>query len=103
MHAAAYALVAYQTAYLKANYPVEFLAASMTLDVGNTDKLGQFRVELERQKIELLPPDIQKSEVYFSVETTDEESAVRYALAAVRNVAPQRGTAGAGTREKWGV
>ena len=86
-HAAAYALVAYQTAYLKANYPVEFLAASMTLDAGNTDKLGQFRVELERQKIDLLPPDIQKSEVYFSVETTDEgESAVRYALAAVRNV-----------------
>ena len=41
-HAAAYALVAYQTAYLKANYPVEFLAASMTLDAGNTDKLGQF-------------------------------------------------------------
>ena len=86
-HAAAYALVAYQTAYLKANYPVEFLAASMTLDAGNTDKLGQFRVELERQKIELLPPDIQKSEVYFSVETTDEgKPAVRYALAAVRNV-----------------
>ena len=86
-HAAAYALVAYQTAYLKANYPVEFIAASMTLDAGNTDKLGQFRVELERQKIELLPPDIQKSEVYFSVETTDDgESAVRYALAAVRNV-----------------
>lgn len=86
-HAAAYALVAYQTAYLKANYPVEFLAASMTLDAGNTDKLGLFRVELERQKIELLPPDIQKSDVYFSVETMENgESAVRYALAAVRNV-----------------
>ena len=73
-HAAAYALVAYQTAYLKANYPVEFLAASMTLDAGNTDKLGLFRVELERQKIELIPPDIQ-SEVYFSVEQTEEEPA----------------------------
>ena len=47
-HAAAYALVAYQTAYLKANYPVEFFAASMTLDLGNTDKLGNFRRELER-------------------------------------------------------
>ena len=86
-HAAAYALVAYQTAYLKANYPVEFLAASMTLDAGNTDKLGQFRVELERQKIELLPPNIQKSNVYFSVENTKEgEPAVRYALGALRNV-----------------
>ena len=86
-HAAAYALVAYQTAYRKANYPVEFLAASMTLDAGNTDKLGLFRVELERQKIELIPPDIQKSEVYFSVEQTEEgTSAVRYALCAIKNV-----------------
>ena len=47
-HAAAYALVAYQTAYMKANYPVEFLAASMTLDMGNTDKLAEFRAEAER-------------------------------------------------------
>src|SRR3546814_5176196 len=47
-HAAAYALVAYQTAYLKANYPVEFMAASMTLDLGNTDKLNVFRQELDR-------------------------------------------------------
>ena len=86
-HAAAYALVAYQTAYLKANYPVEFFAASMTLDAGNTDKLGLFRVELERQKIELLPPDIQKSGVYFSVEQTEMgERAVRYALSAIKNV-----------------
>ena len=47
-HAAAYALVAYQTAYMKANYPVEFLAASMTLDMNNTDKLSEFRAEAER-------------------------------------------------------
>src|SRR5665811_1597941 len=47
-HAAAYALVAYQTAYMKANFPVEFLAASMTLDMGNTDKLAEFRAEAER-------------------------------------------------------
>ena len=57
-HAAAYALVAYQTAYLKANHPVEFFAASMTLDMGNADKLGNFRRELERLQIPLLPPDI---------------------------------------------
>src|ERR1700749_4709893 len=62
-HAAAYALVPYQTAYLKANYPVEFLAASMTLDMGNTDKLNQFRAELGRLGIALLPPDINRSEV----------------------------------------
>ena len=62
-HAAAYALVAYQTAYLKANHPVEFMAASMTLDLGNTDKLAHFRQELDRLGIALLPPDINRSEV----------------------------------------
>ena len=67
-HAAAYALLTYQTAYLKANYPVEFLAALMTLDLGNTDKLNVFRQELSRLGIRLLPPDINRSEVTFSVE-----------------------------------
>ncbi len=81
-HAAAYALVAYQTAYLKANYPVEFIAASMTLDMHNTDKLAFFRTELDRLKIPLLPPDVNKSDVVFAVEGR----AIRYALAAVRNV-----------------
>ena len=60
-HAAAYALVAYQTAYLKANYPVEFIAASMTHDMHNTDKLGLFRRELDRIEAPLLPPDINAS------------------------------------------
>src|SRR5882672_6298203 len=69
-HAAAYALVAYQTAYLKANYPVEFLAALMTLDLGNTDKLNVFRQELDRLGIRLLPPEINRSEVEFTVEET---------------------------------
>jgi DNA polymerase-3 subunit alpha len=81
-HAACYALIAYQTAYLKANHPVEFFAASMTLDMGNSDKLSAFRQELQRSGIELLPPDINKSVAAFSVEN----GAVRYALAAVRNV-----------------
>jgi len=89
-HAAAYALVAYQTAYLKANYPVEFLAASMTLDMGNTDKLNIFKQELNRQGIELLPPDINKSGVDFTVERLgDGTKAVRYALAAIKNVGAQ--------------
>lgn len=81
-HAAAYAMVAYQTAYLKANYPVEFMAASMTLDMHNTDKLAAFRSELTRLDIDILPPDINKSEVTFAVE----DGAIRYALAAVKNV-----------------
>ncbi len=85
-HAAAYALVAYQTAYMKANYPVEFLAASMTHDMGNTDKLNVFRQELDRLGIALLPPDINKSRVRFAVERTKNGAAIRYALAAVKNV-----------------
>ncbi|MDH5748756.1 MAG: DNA polymerase III subunit alpha [Rhodospirillales bacterium] len=87
-HAAAYALVAYQTAYLKANFPVEFMAASMTLDLGNTDKLNVFRQELTRMEIPLLPPNINASGFHFTVERKkpDEKGAIRYALAAVKNV-----------------
>ena len=86
-HAAAYALVAYQTAYLKANHPVEFMAATMTLDLHNTDKLGQMRLELKRLGVPLLPPDINLSDVTFKVENmADGTGAIRYALAAVKNV-----------------
>jgi DNA polymerase-3 subunit alpha len=86
-HAAAYALVCYQTAYLKANHPVEFFAASMTLDMGNADKIGNFRRELERLQIPLLPPDINRSMAEFAVERTPEgKLGVRYALAAIKGV-----------------
>lgn len=86
-HAAPYGLLAYQTAYLKANYPLEFFAATMTLDKGNTDKLNVYRQELERLGIPLLPPDINKSDINFTVETQEDGSlALRYALSAIRNV-----------------
>ena len=86
-HAAAYALVAYQTAYLKANYPVEFLAASMTLDINNTDKLNGFKQELDRLGITLLPPDINVSEATFTVGRDGTGApGIRYALAALKNV-----------------
>ena len=86
-HAAAYALVAYQTAWLKSNYQVEFLAASMTLDIHNTDKLNIFKAETERQNIKLLPPCVNNSEAAFSVEVLEDGSrAIRYALAAIKNV-----------------
>ncbi|MDA1323305.1 MAG: DNA polymerase III subunit alpha [Proteobacteria bacterium] len=91
-HAAAYALVAYQTAWLKANYPVEFLAASMTLELGNTDKLNTFRQELGNLGIPLLPPDINDSDVAFGVRAPKNENdkgAIRYALAAIKNVGAQ--------------
>ncbi|MEN5084057.1 DNA polymerase III subunit alpha [Bosea sp. TWI1241] len=81
-HAAAYAIVAFQTAYLKANYPVEFLAASMTLDIGNTDKLSEFRRDAERLGIKVEPPAINRSGVDFDVA----DGAIRYALGAIKGV-----------------
>ncbi len=84
-HAAAYALVAYQTAYMKANHPVEFLAASMTLDMGNTDKLSEFRAEALRLGIRIDPPSINRSAVDFEVEGR----VIHYALGALRGVGRQ--------------
>ena len=86
-HAAAYALIAYQTAWLKANHPVEFMAASMTHELGNTDKLSPLLRELDRMGIALLPPDVQHSGALFGVEAApDGAPAIRYALAAIRSV-----------------
>ncbi|MEA2983872.1 MAG: polymerase subunit alpha [Alphaproteobacteria bacterium] len=84
-HAAAYALVAYQTAYMKANYPVEFIAASMTLDMGNTDKLAEFREEAKRLGIEIVPPSINRSGLTFEVEGNK----IYYALGALKGVGTQ--------------
>ncbi|TVQ82471.1 MAG: DNA polymerase III subunit alpha, partial [Micavibrio sp.] len=90
-HSAAYAFIAYQTAYLKANYPVEFMAATLSFDRNNTDKLGELRQVLKDMGITLLPPDINKSEVSFAVETLPEtgEKVIRYALAALKGVGEQ--------------
>jgi len=86
-HAAAYALLSYQTAWLKANHPVAFLAASMTLDLSNTDKLASHMQEAARLGIPVLPPDINRSGADFRVETTpDGKPAIRFALAAVKRV-----------------
>ncbi len=86
-HAAAYAVVAFQTGYLKAHYPVEFIAASMSLDLSNSDKLASFHQDARRMSVPVLPPDLNASEGDFSVEKTGEDAlAIRYALGAVRNV-----------------
>lgn len=85
-HAAAYALIAYQTAYIKANYPVEFFAAAMNFEMGDTDKLNLYRQELLRHRIPLLPPDINHSFPLFAAEIKDGKPAVRYALAAIKGV-----------------
>ncbi|MEE8296834.1 MAG: DNA polymerase III subunit alpha, partial [Hyphomicrobium sp.] len=88
-HAAAYALVSYHTAYMKANYREEFLAASMTLDMGNTDKLALFASEARRSGIEVKPPCVNASDVDFLAELSDEPDrlgAIRYSLAALKNI-----------------
>ncbi len=86
-HAAAYALVAYQTAWMKANHPGAFLAACMSLAISNTDKLAALRQEAERLGIRVLPPDINRSGDDFTVDADAEgRPAIRYALAAVKKV-----------------
>ncbi|PCJ99753.1 MAG: DNA polymerase III subunit alpha [Zetaproteobacteria bacterium] len=84
-HAAAYALIAYWTAWLKANHPVEFMTASMTLDLGNTEKLSVFKQDIDKMGMNLLTPDVNKSHADFKVES----GAVRYALAALKGVGEQ--------------
>jgi DNA polymerase-3 subunit alpha len=81
-HAAAYAIIAYQTGWLKANAPVEFLAASMSLDISNTDKLAVFYQDAKRLGVKVCPPDVNRSGSDFEVENGE----VLYALGAVRNV-----------------
>jgi DNA polymerase III subunit alpha len=86
-HAAAYALVSYQTAWLKANHPVAFLAASMTLDLDKTEKLASHMQEATRLGIAVLPPDVNRSGAEFLVDRTEEgRDAIRFALAALKRV-----------------
>ncbi|HEY7805614.1 MAG TPA: DNA polymerase III subunit alpha [Croceibacterium sp.] len=85
-HSAPYALLAYQTAWLKTHYPEEFYAASMCFDMHQSDKLAVFVDDMRRSGIALLGPNINRSEAEFAVEPTEEGQAVRYALAGIRNV-----------------
>jgi len=84
-HAAAYALVSYQTAYLKAHYPSEFIAASMTLDMNNTDKLAEFKRDADRLGIAVVPPSVNRSEVAFDVK----DGEIVYSLCAIKGVGRQ--------------
>jgi DNA polymerase-3 subunit alpha len=81
-HAAAYAVVSYQTAWLKANYPVEFMAAVMNCDMHLTDKLNTYKQEVDRLEIELIPPCVNRSAALFSVV----DGKIAYALGALKNV-----------------
>lgn len=89
-HSAPYGLLAYQTAYLKANYPVAFFAASMTADMHNVDKINSYIQDMEKIGVCLLPPDINSSFANFvDEENNSGSSGVRFGLAAVKNVGPQ--------------
>ena len=88
-HAAAYALISYYTAYMKANYREEFIAASMTLDLGNTDKLAVFVSEAKKSGIAVQPPCINSSGIDFLPEPSKvpgKRGAIRYSLAALKNI-----------------
>jgi DNA polymerase-3 subunit alpha len=101
-HSAAYGLISYQTAYLKANYPVEFMAGLLSNEINNTDKISTFVGECKRMGIPILPPDVNRSGLKFSPETVagvadpgtavsdrgynDGKGAIRYGLAAIKNV-----------------
>ncbi|MXP09661.1 DNA polymerase III subunit alpha [Pseudoblastomonas halimionae] len=85
-HAAAYALLAYQTAWLKAHYPEEFYAASMRFDMHQSEKLGVFVDDMRKNAIALAGPDVNSSRADFSVQPVDDGYQVRYALAGLRNV-----------------
>lgn len=88
-HAAAYGMISYQTAFLKANYSVEFFVASMNYEIHDTDKLNVFVQDLKLMKITLLPVDINFSEEHFKIEQYENNKCIRYSLAALKNVGVQ--------------
>jgi DNA polymerase III subunit alpha len=85
-HSVSYAKIAYETAYLKANYPVEFMTAFLNTYSGNTDKIRSAIAECRRLSIPVLPPDINKSEAEFSIEKLERKSGIRFSLTAIKNV-----------------
>ncbi len=87
-HSAAYGLITYHTAYLKANYPVEFMAGLLSNEINNTDKISIFVAECQRMGIEILAPDVNRSRMKFAPEDTEKgpRTAIRYGLAAIKNV-----------------
>ncbi len=109
-HAAAYAWIGYQTAYLKARYPVEFLAASMNIDAGDTDKVRVFFDEAKASKIAILPPDVNVSRAEFTIEKLPDDVAekysqpytIRYGLGALKGVGMEAMQAMIAAREEKG-
>ncbi|MEO5718871.1 MAG: DNA polymerase III subunit alpha [Chthoniobacterales bacterium] len=115
-HSAAYGVISYQTAYLKANYPVEFMAGLLSNEINNTDKISVFVGECKRMGIPILPPDMNRSSLKFTPETwqnpdaakpapeTDAPTlnAIRYGLAAIKNVGAGAMATAIAERERGG-
>ncbi|MBN2363783.1 DNA polymerase III subunit alpha [candidate division WOR-3 bacterium] len=97
-HGAGYAFLAYYTAYMKTHFPVEFLAATLTTEISNTDKIAEFIDEARRLKIKIFPPSVNHSGVNFLVE----KKGVRYALGAIKNVGEKAAHEIVSEREKSG-
>jgi len=97
-HSCAYAIVAYETAYLKRHYPVEFMAAMLTAEAGNTEKVVKFIAEARSMGITVLPPDIHESSLYF----TPVGDHIRFGLAAIKNVGENTAKGICEAREKRG-
>ncbi|MEN8097898.1 MAG: DNA polymerase III subunit alpha [Chloroflexota bacterium] len=85
-HAADYAVITGQTAYLKAHYPVEYMTALLTVERGRHDKLALYIADCRRMGIQVLPPMVNQSEIMFHIETVDGRPAIRYGLSAIKNV-----------------
>ncbi len=85
-HSAAYGLISYRTAYLKANYPVEFMAGLLSNEVNNTDKIAVFVAECQRLGISILAPDVNRSHLKFVPEAHADQRGIRYGLAAIKNI-----------------
>ncbi|MFA4836518.1 MAG: DNA polymerase III subunit alpha, partial [Dehalococcoidia bacterium] len=86
-HATSYAMIAYQTGYLKANYPAEFMTALLITNVGNQEKISSAVGECRRLGVQVLPPDVNRSKKTFAIEKTPEGSlAIRFGLSAIKNV-----------------
>lgn len=100
-HSAAYGLISYRTAYLKANYPLQFMAGLLSNEVNNTEKIAVFVAECQRMGIAILPPDMNRSHLKF---VPDEEGrAIRYGLAAIKNVGESAMASAIAERERAGT
>ncbi|OYW76624.1 MAG: DNA polymerase III subunit alpha [Verrucomicrobia bacterium 12-59-8] len=106
-HSAAYGIVTYRTAYLKANFPVEFMAAVLSFEISNPDKIANFVSECFEMGIKVLPPDVNKSSLKFAPERFETEqevpNAIRYGLSAIKNVGEGAMEAAIAEREKNGI